>query len=106
MDYLRALDTIRWTKEGSKVISRISHYMGSGWEPIWFTFHPYFSRSSDAKDVPTCRCVRLTTQLHMANAAVEMLRHFLLGWGIGMDKPETGGRLYEMRAGGQGKQGP
>ena len=48
MDYLRALDTIRWTKEGSKVISRISHYMGSGWEPIWFTFHPYFPRSSDS----------------------------------------------------------
>ena len=36
-----------------------------------------------------------TAHLHMVNAAVEMLRHFLLGRGIEMDKPEMGGRLHE-----------
>ena len=48
-----------------------------------------------------CRCVdvpgfrRICTSAQEANAAVEMLRHFLLGWGLEMDKPEIGGRLHE-----------
>lgn len=48
-----------------------------------------------------CRCVDVrvsgaSAHPHQeANAAVEMLRHFLLGWGIEMDKPEIGGRLHE-----------
>ena len=53
-------------------------------------------RNSNLLTEKLCRCVdvpgfrRICTSAQEANAAVEMLRHFLLGWGIEMDKPEIG----------------
>ena len=58
-------------------------------------------RNSNLLTEKLCRCVdvpgfrHICTSAQEANAAVEMLRHFLLGWGIEMDKPEIGGRLHE-----------
>ena len=48
-----------------------------------------------------CRCVdepgfrHICTSALRSNVAVAILRHFLLGQLIEMDKPEMGGRLHE-----------